>query len=344
MASERPHEHETYHRSRTASRRRLAVVLCLTLLFLVIEVAGALVSNSLALLADAGHMLSDAAAVGLALLALAYASRPATPARTYGFARAEILAALVNAALLVVIVGLVSWQAWSRLWAPPEVHSLPMLAVAAAGLAVNAFNAWLLSGGRGQSLNVEGAFLHVLGDALGSIGALVAGLGIWLTGLSVLDPIVSLGISLVILWSAWDLLRRAVAVLMEGVPPGLDALRVQERMLDVEGVMAVHDLHIWTLASGFVAMSAHVTAEPGADGQVLSRLRDRLQDEFGISHTTLQIESAAEAAPASECVGDPRCLPLPEPVERRNGEQADQRPAWPAPPTETTDGRVEHAR
>jgi cobalt-zinc-cadmium efflux system protein len=328
------HEHrvDRHPELRGSSRKRLAVVFGLTLGFLVVEVLGALASNSLALLADASHMLSDAAAVALALGALQYAGRPATPARTYGFARAEILAALLNALLLILIVGFVVWQAWTRLWNPPEVHSLPLLLVAVAGLAVNLLNARILSGGRRHSLNEEGAYLHVLSDALGSVGAVVAGAVIALTGANVVDPIVSVLIGGIILWSAWDLLRRAVAVLMEGTPPGIDLARVHRSMLDVDGVAAVHDLHIWTLTSGFVAMSAHVTAREGAGPRVLSQLRDRLHDDYGISHTTLQIETAAQAQAEEVCVADPRCLPPPahEAIEP-NGRHDDALEAGAAP-------------
>ncbi|MBI4493930.1 MAG: cation transporter [Chloroflexi bacterium] len=294
---------------RGASRKRLAVVLAMTLLYLGVEVAGALLSNSLALLADAGHMVSDVGAVGLALFALWYAERPATPERSYGYARAEILAALLNALVLILIVGYVLWEAWGRLWDPPAVQSLPMLLVAVVGLGVNLLGAWILSEGRHDSLNEAGAFVHVVGDALGSVGAIAASAIILTAGFVLADPIFSVLISLIILWSAWDLLRRTIAVLMESTPPGIDLLRVRADMLRVEGVEAVHDLHIWALTSGFIAMSAHVVASDGQAQEVLARLRDRLHDDFGIAHTTLQIEQGEQVEEEIHCVGDPRCLP-----------------------------------
>lgn len=307
---------------RGTSRQRLALVLALTLVFLVVEVVGALLSNSLALLADAGHMLSDVGALGLALFALWYAERPATPERSYGYARAEILAALMSALALILVVAYVFWEAWVRFWDPPTVHSVPMLVVASLGLGVNVIGAWVLFGGRRHSLNEEGAYLHVLGDALGSIGAIAASIIILTTGFYQADAIFSMLISVIILWSAWDLLRRAIAVLMESTPPGIDLLRVREHMLAVSGVKAVHDLHIWALASGFIAMSAHVVAEEAKGQAVLTALRERLHDDFGIAHTTLQIEPGKPIDDEVHCVGDPRCLPPDLPAAMGNGASA----------------------
>lgn len=293
-------------------RRTLAIVLALTVGFLVIEAIGGLITGSLALLADAGHMLSDAGALALALFASWYATRPATARRTYGFYRAEILAALINGLALVAIVGVIVWEAIGRLRSPHEVAGEGMLLIAAAGLVVNLIGAWLLLRQGGESLNVRGALVHVLGDALGSIGAILAAILILTTGLTAADAVISIAISGIILISAYSILRQTFDVLMEAVPPHLDLEAIRDDLGEIPGVQKVHDLHVWTLTTGFVSMSGHLVmdgdATIGDRQRVLLAARDRLHDRFGIQHTTIQLESPDDPDQPVSCSGDPRCL------------------------------------
>lgn len=274
-------------------RRPLSVALAITTVFLVAEIVGGLLTNSLALLADAGHMATDAAALALSLVAVWLARRPATPERSFGFLRAEVLAALVNAATLVAISFYIFWEAFRRIGDPPEVDSGPMLAVAAAGLFANAASAWVLSrgGDHRHNLNTRGAFLHVVGDMLGSAGAIVAALVMLATGWYLADPLLSAGIGLLVLWGAWRLLRESLDVLMEATPPGIDAGEVRAAMVAVDGVADVHDLHVWTVTSGLVALSGHVEVSGRRPWQeVLRESVGLLRDRFGIAHVTLQPE------------------------------------------------------
>ena len=276
------------------NRRPLAIALAITTVFLVVEVVGGLLTNSLALLADAGHMATDAGALALSLFAVWLARRPATPERSFGFYRAEILAALVNAATLVVVSIYIFWEAFQRLGNPPEVDSGPMLVVAAAGLAANAASAWVLmrGGGHEHNLNTRGAFLHVVGDMLGSVGAIAAALVMLATGWYLADPLLSAGIGVLILWGAWRLLRESVDVLLEATPRGIDSQQVRASMAAVPGVAGVHDLHIWTVTSGLLAMSGHVEVAEGRDWNgMLVDLTGVLRDRFGIAHVTLQPEA-----------------------------------------------------
>lgn len=272
------------------SRRGLVVTLILVCLYMLAEVIGGLLSNSLALLADAGHMLSDAAALGLALFAIWMSRRPATPKRTWGFYRAEILAALINGTALLVISTLIFIEAWKRFSDPPEVESGLMIAVATGGLVVNLVGLTVLSKHRDHSLNVRGAWLHVLTDALGSLQAIIAGLLIYRFGWLWLDPVASILIAALVAYSAWSLLRDSVSVLMEGSPAHIDVDEVREVLLDHSQVVGVHDLHIWTITSGLESLSAHVVVDPDADETLLPNLQEMLSDRFGIEHVTLQLE------------------------------------------------------
>lgn len=290
---EHGHGHESMER---ANPRPLAVALAITGTFLVVEVIGGLLTGSLALLADAGHMATDAAALGRALFAIWLAGRPATASRSFGYLRAEVLAALVNAASLIVISVFIFWEAFQRLGAPPEVASGPMLAIAVAGLAANGASAWVLSrgGGHRHSLNTRGAFLHVVGDLLGSAGAIAAALIMLGTGWYLADPILSAGIGLLILWSSWRLLREAVDVLLEATPADVDAREIRAAMTGGDGVANVHDLHVWTVTSGLIALSGHVEVAGEREWtDVLLDLADLLRNRFGVAHVTLQPEKAA---------------------------------------------------
>jgi cobalt-zinc-cadmium efflux system protein len=261
-----------------------------TLVFMVVEVIGGLLANSLALLADAGHMFADVGALALALFAAWFAQRPATPEKTYGYLRIEILAALVNGAALMVVAGLIVRDAVDRLAAPPAVNPGILIGVAGVGLIVNLFGAWMLHGGHRESLNVRGAYLHVLGDLLGSLGALGAGVIILVSGWVMADPLISIGIALLILVGAWRLVRDSTDVLLEATPRHIRLGDVERCIATIGGVDEVHDLHVWTLTSGVVAMSGHaVVVDPGEGQRVLETAQARLSD-LGIRHVTLQIE------------------------------------------------------
>ena len=281
-------------RTTAASRSRaaLSITLALTAGFMVLELAAGLWTGSLALVADAGHMLTDAAALALALFASWIAARPPTPAKTYGYYRAEILAALVNAVVLLVVAGGIFYEAWPRIRAPSPVLGVPMAVVAAAGLGVNVVGAWLLHHGAHESLNVRAAYLEVLSDALSSLAVLVAAAVVITTGLTVADPLASAAIALLIVPRTWRLLRQAVNVLLEGTPAHLELTEIEAAMTRVSGVRRVHDLHVWTLTSGREAMSAHVVvADVRESERLLEALHAVLHARFGIDHTTIQLET-----------------------------------------------------
>jgi cobalt-zinc-cadmium efflux system protein len=280
---------------RLGSARPLALTLALTSAVAVAELVGGLLTGSLALLADAGHMLSDSGSLGIALLAIWLARRPATAQRSFGFKRAEILAALVNGVALVAIAIWIFVEAADRFSEPPEVLGGPMLAIALAGLAVNAAAAVILARGDRASLNLRAAFRHVLADLLGSVGVIAAALVILVTGWTYADPLLGAAIGVLVAASSWSVLRESVEILLEATPAGTDAGDVQARMLAVEGVTNVHDLHIWTITSGFPALAAHVLVARGEDCHGKRRELERvLHDEFGIDHTTLQVDHEAE--------------------------------------------------
>ncbi|MGE0158294.1 MAG: cation diffusion facilitator family transporter [Gemmatimonadales bacterium] len=269
---------------------RLLWVLGITAVFMLAEAIGGVVSGSLALLADAGHMLTDVAALGLSVFAMRLARRPASTKRTFGYARLEILAALINGAGLLVIAGLIIVEAWQRFTAPGEVRGGLMLGVAALGLGVNVVGATLLHDHAHDNLNVRGAYLHVLGDLLGSVGAIAAAVVILTTGWTPIDPLVSIVIALLILWSAWGLVRESADILLESAPRHLDMDAIVSDLAGIEGLHDVHDVHVWTVTSGFVALSAHgVIDDPRHHGRVLDEVRRRME-VHGIGHVTFQIE------------------------------------------------------
>lgn len=275
-------------------KKALQIALSITIVFLAAEVIGGILTHSLALLADAGHMLTDVASLALALIAMKFAARPATPEKTYGYYRTEILAALVNGMTLVLIALYVFYEAVQRIQSPPEVKSLPMLAVAVFGLLANVASAYVLSRSKGQSLNLRGAWLHVMADALGSVGAITAGLIMLATGWYLADPLISIFIGLLILFSSWRLLRDSVNILMEGVPPHIDLKALEATLNMVPGVAHIHDLHVWTVTSGFQALSAHVVIEDDVNmdraQEILYELHSAVHQGFGIEHTTIQLE------------------------------------------------------
>ncbi len=268
----------------------LRVVLGITAGFMVVEFVAGWIANSLALIADAGHMLTDAGAVGLALFAAWIAQRPATPERTFGYLRLEILAALINGAVLFLLAGWIVWDAARRVASPPVVDPWVLFGVASVGLVVNIVAALLLHRGHRHSLNMRGAYLHVLGDLLGSVGAMSAGVVILVSGWYVADAIISIGIALLVLVGAWRLMRESVDVLLEATPRHIELSRVEEQIVSIPDVKEVHDLHVWTLTSGVVAMSGHaVVSNPDANQRVLETVLDRMA-QLGIHHVTMQIE------------------------------------------------------
>ena len=276
---------------RAGDRRALGIALALTAVYTVAEVVGGLLTGSLALLADAGHMLSDNVSLALAFFAVWIAAKPPTPERTYGFKRVEILVALANGATLVLVSLWIFYEAYQRLQDPPDVLGAWMLAIAVLGLLVNIGAATVLSRSRGGSLNLEAAFRHVVADMLGSAGVITAALVILLTGWLYADPLISVLIGLLILASAWTILRESIRILLEATPRGLDSIEIGTALASVEGVVDVHDLHVWTITSGFPALSAHVLVRPGDDCHAIRRrLEVLLGERFEIEHTTLQVD------------------------------------------------------
>jgi cobalt-zinc-cadmium efflux system protein len=282
---------------RAATRRALLGVFALTLAFAAVEIAGGILTGSLALLADAGHMLSDTFAIGLALFAVSLARLPATARRSFGLQRAEILAAFVNGLTLVLVSGWIAWEAIGRLDERPRLLGGWMLAVAAAGIAVNVAAAAILMRSGRESLNVEAALRHVLADLLGSAGVVIAALVIVTTGWTLVDPLVSLAIAVLVVASAWSVLRDSTAILMESTPSGIDADAIARAVVEMPGVTSVHDLHVWRITSGFDALSAHVLVGRREDCHALRRDLERmLEQRFGIAHTTLQVDHDAADA------------------------------------------------
>jgi len=274
-----------------SNRRRLLLVLALTVAYMLAEAIGGFVTNSLALISDAGHMLTDIAALLLAILALWFAGRPITHRKTYGYFRMEILAALANGVALVAISLILFYEALQRVRSPQTVRGLEVMVIAGGGLLVNALSAWLLHAGSQENMNMRGAFLHVASDALGSVGALIAGALIWQKGLLIADPLVSMAMCILIIFSSWQLIRDAVNVLLEGTPSHIDVAALIGAMHTVDNVRQVHDLHVWTISSGKDALSAHVKIDAGSSYRaVLASLQEKLINEFNIGHLTIQVE------------------------------------------------------
>jgi cobalt-zinc-cadmium efflux system protein len=277
--------------ARHTETQRLKWALAISLVYFFAELIAGFLTNSLALLSDAGHMLSDVGAMMLSLFAFRMASRPATHQSTYGFHRVEILAALFNGLLLWLIVGMIFAAAFDRFFQPPEVESLGMMIVAIVGLLVNLTAAAILHGGHHHNLNLRGAFLHVVSDALGSVGAIVAGIIMLTTGWYLADPLISVFIGILILFSSWSLVKDSVSVLMQDVPKGIRLEDVRRTIEAVEGVSAVHDLHVWAVTSDIFTLSAHAVVENGGDfHEVLNGIEDTLKERYNIEHTTIQLE------------------------------------------------------
>lgn len=277
---------------RAGHEKKLFIALLLTTSFMVAEVIGAWVTGSLALLSDAAHMFTDSAALAISLLAFQVAKRPADRTRTFGYARYEILASAVNAILLFFVAIYILYEAYQRLLEPASIQSIGMLGIAALGLIVNLISMRMLGAASGESLNVKGAYLEVWSDMVGSIGVMVAALIIWLTGWAWVDSLVAAGIGLWVLPRTWVLLRESMNVLLEGVPNGIEVQEVEQAILAVNGVVAIHDLHVWSVTSGKNVMSVHVVIpdDPSNGQQILAQVTESVSQRFDIGHCTIQLE------------------------------------------------------
>ncbi len=290
------HHHHHHGVAPDADRRRLAVALALILAFMVAEVVAGLLASSLALLSDAAHMLTDAAALALALVAARLAARPPGGRFTFGLGRAEVLSAQLNGAALLVLGGVLAFEAVRRLTSPPDVEGAIVVVTGVLGAGVNVLVAWQLARAERRSLNVEGARAHVLTDLYASVGAALAGAVVLLTGLREADPVAALIVSALMLRSGWSLLRDASAVLLEGSPAGVEPDEVGRAIAAAPGIQEVHDLHVWEVTAGFPALAAHVLVRPGDDCHGRRReLEQLLHERFGIHHTTLQVDHEADA-------------------------------------------------
>lgn len=287
-----PHGHShAHHHEPRKSQRILSIVLALNFVYMLAEVVGGYLANSLALLSDAGHMLTDVAALALSLFAARFAMRPATPRKTYGYYRMEILAALANGVTLILISLLICYEAWHRLRQAEIVDAKTMIVISLGGLLVNIISAKVLHGAHTHDLNLHGAFLHVLGDLFGSVAAVGAALLILWRGWLWADPVFSVVIGLLIVYSSWRLVSNAVNILLEGTPAHINAAAVEVAMRAVPGVRDVHDLHIWTITSNRYAVTAHVIIDEASNSyQILRELRELLSSRFSLTHSTLQIE------------------------------------------------------
>lgn len=289
------HSHDHHDFNRENNKKGLIIALLITVGILLLEFFGGLMTNSLALLSDSGHMLSDASSLALSLIAIWFAAKPASPNKTYGFYRFEILAALFNGVTLFVIAGFIIWEAVQRFFNPPTVASGSMMLIASIGLIANLLSAWVLmrKGDVKHNVNVRSAYLHVIGDALGSVGAIAAGFIMWLFDWYIADPIISILVALLILKGAWGVLKHSIHILMEGTPVTIDQNEVKKALKNIEGVKDVHDLHIWTITSGLDSLSCHILIEDHQDSQkVLQAAIHMIEEKFKILHTTIQIETS----------------------------------------------------
>lgn len=300
MGHQHGHSHGHSHsHSHTGNKKALLSVFILITIFMVVEIIGGLITNSLALLSDAGHMLSDAASLGLSYFALRLGEKKGSMNKTYGYKRFEIIAASLNGLTLVVVSVYIFYEAFHRFFAPPQVQSKGMLIISIIGLLVNIIAAWILmKGDKDENLNVKSAFLHVLGDLLGSVGAIAAALLILFFGWELADPIASIIVAALIIVSGWRVLKESFQVLMEGVPEQIDLQEIKEVLCKVPMVLSVHDLHVWTITSGYPVLTCHLTiSDNGVHDEILKQSQQVLHDQFSIEHSTIQVEKSEEGCP-----------------------------------------------
>jgi cobalt-zinc-cadmium efflux system protein len=287
------HDHNHNHDHRAAGLKGLAWVLIITAVFMLVEFIGGWLSGSLALVSDAGHMLTDVLALGLSLLAIRFATAPANAKKTYGFYRLEILAALANGVTLILLSGYIFYEAWQRFSSPTEIKSGLMIIVALAGLAVNIAGFFILRSSIKENLNMRGAFLHVVGDLLSSVAVIIGGLIIRFTGWLLIDPILSVLIGVMIMKGAYGLVKESVDILLEAAPEGIENSEIEKALTGIKGVKALHHLHVWSLSSGIHALSTHVQIDDQMTSQsdaLLDEIQELLEHKFGILHTTIQFE------------------------------------------------------
>jgi len=294
------HSHSHGH-AHTNNKKALFWAFLLIATFMVVEVIGGVITNSLALLSDAGHMLSDAAALGLSLFAMKLGERKATQSKTYGYKRFEIIAAALNGLTLIIISIYIFVEAYHRFTDPPQVQSMGMLTISVIGLIVNIIAAWILmSGDKDENLNVRSAFLHVLGDMLGSVGAITAALLIYFFDWGLADPIASVAVAILIIISGWRVTKESFHVLMEGTPEQIDVNEVKDEIMKIPEVKDMHDVHIWSITSGVLMLSGHIAVKgEGAHDRVLHKAQKLLHDRFGIDHSTLQVEGEEHGCPCA---------------------------------------------
>lgn len=297
MAGHHGHHHGHHHHgiNREGNKKGLTIALIITFSIMIMEFVGGLITNSLALLSDAGHMLSDSSSLLLSLIAFWFAAKPPSANKTYGYYRFEILAAFFNGITLFVMAGWIIYEAYGRFFEPPTVSSGTMIWIASIGLIANLLSAYFLmkKGNVEENVNVKSAYLHVIGDALGSLGAIVAGLVMLFFEWYIADPIISVIVALLILKSAWGVLKTTIHILMEGTPITIDQKKVKEVLLSIEGVKDIHDLHIWTITSGLDSLTCHVLIKDGVDEQdILQQAIKQIETNFGITHTTIQVEKS----------------------------------------------------
>lgn len=290
------HDHGHHHsHAREGNKKGLAIAFIITAGIMLLEFFGGLLTNSLALLADSGHMLSDAGSLALSLVAIWFAARAASPKKTYGYYRFEILAALFNGGTLFVIAGMIVYHAYGRFFEPQTVASGSMIIIAFIGLAANLLSAWFLisKGDVKDNVNLRSAYLHVLGDALGSVGAIIAGIVMYFFDWYVADPIISVVVALLILKGAWGIIKQTIHILMEGTPITINQQEVKQTLEAIEGVINVHDLHVWTITSGLDSLTCHLLIEDNQDEQrILQQAIQQIEKQFKIMHTTIQIEKS----------------------------------------------------
>ncbi len=289
------HGHEHHDHLREGNKKGLTIALIITAGIMLLEFFGGLITNSLALLSDSGHMLSDTSSLLLSLIAIWFATKPPSPNKTYGFYRFEILAALFNGVTLFVIAGFIMYEAYGRFIEPPTVAGGSMMIIASVGLIANILSAWTLmrKGDIKGNINIRSAYLHIIGDVLGSVGAILAGLTMFLFSWYIADPIISVVVALLILKGAWGIIKQAIHILMEGTPITINQAEVKQSLLKINGVIDVHDLHIWTITSGKDSLSCHLLIDEEMDSQeVLQESIKKIEREFKIQHTTIQIEKS----------------------------------------------------